>query len=533
MGTLENFTRHIRVLFFGCLAAATFSVITLLTAPKAYAAQDTCTWTGAGADANYGTANNWTGCDNGHVPESGDNIVLPAGPTNKTVNLTGSTDMNDLTISGSDYTISGGGFLGIYGTPTISGDNNTINPYTIFWFWNSRTLTVSGSSMVFSNAIQLEAMDFNLNFFLDVSGDMSVAEITGGLNNELQTIFKSGEGTVTETGGAAVMGMHITYGYYITAGTWRCQSFRCFSDDPSNPVTLIEGGSAAGSVLDLDFDGYNIQNPIGISPSSGDPAVIKASQNATIDGAIINISTGVFDVDANHTLTINGNIDASNASFMGKRGPGTLIINTIDANTIAQNGGNLVITGSTTAAVTTAAGSILKGTGTIGSATVLGALAPGQSPGVLTINGNLNLTNGTYTPELNGTVAGSGYDQTVVTGTTTLSNTTLTPSIGFTPAVGNSFTILRADTITGTFAGLTDGATFTVSGYTLRVNYNLSPSGEDNIILTVLPTPVSPTPSATAASAPATGLQHTDQALSFALLIVGLFVVMGTATEKS
>lgn len=39
------------------------------------------------------------------------------------------------------------------------------------------------------------------------------------------------------------------------------------------------------------------------------------------------------------------------------------------------------------------------------------------------------------------------------------------------PALGNTFTILQAGSVSGTFNGLPNNATFTVGGVTYRINY--------------------------------------------------------------
>ena len=53
--------------------------------PQASAAIDTCTWTGGGADDNFMTTGNWSGCDNSNMPEAGDNLVFDADTSPKTV----------------------------------------------------------------------------------------------------------------------------------------------------------------------------------------------------------------------------------------------------------------------------------------------------------------------------------------------------------------------------------------------------------------------------------------------------------------
>src|SRR5262249_35233098 len=86
--------------------------------------------------------------------------------------------------------------------------------------------------------------------------------------------------------------------------------------------------------------------------------------------------------------------------------------------------------------------------------------------------------------ELNGTVPGSGYDQVNVNGTVNLSNSVLRLLVGFTPAVGNSFTIINndgADAVLGTFSGLPEGAVFTNNGALFNILYT-GGDGNDVVI---------------------------------------------------
>ena len=105
----------------------------------------------------------------------------------------------------------------------------------------------------------------------------------------------------------------------------------------------------------------------------------------------------------------------------------------------------------------------LSGTGTLNGNLVVnsgGTLAPGTSPGRLTVNGNVTLNSGsTFAVEIGGTAGAgvnpNGHDQLAITGAATLGgvlNVTLTN--GFTPAAGNSFVVLDATTLSGTFTNI-------------------------------------------------------------------------------
>jgi hypothetical protein len=85
-----------------------------------------------------------------------------------------------------------------------------------------------------------------------------------------------------------------------------------------------------------------------------------------------------------------------------------------------------------------------------------GLISPGSSTGALTIDGNYRQSYsplGTFYGELLiELAAASQYDQLVVSGTATLDGTlTLSLIDGFTPSIGQTFTVLTADDVDGTF----------------------------------------------------------------------------------
>jgi hypothetical protein len=82
-----------------------------------------------------------------------------------------------------------------------------------------------------------------------------------------------------------------------------------------------------------------------------------------------------------------------------------------------------------------------------------GIIAPGDSPGKLTINGSVSLGSGTYQCEINGTGQGSSYDWLDFIGTATIGGSSkLNIVFGYTPIVGTTFDILTATTVSGTFS---------------------------------------------------------------------------------
>jgi fibronectin-binding autotransporter adhesin len=130
-------------------------------------------------------------------------------------------------------------------------------------------------------------------------------------------------------------------------------------------------------------------------------------------------------------------------------------------------------------------GSTLGGTGQVQSVSVFtsGQVSPGSSPGNLTAAGSVLLSSGALSIELNGLTPGTGYDRLTTGGTVTLGGT-LNLSLGFTPVPGDSFTILNKTSvgpISGTFAGLAEGASFAAGGLLFQITY-VGGNGNDAVL---------------------------------------------------
>jgi uncharacterized protein (DUF2345 family) len=111
-------------------------------------------------------------------------------------------------------------------------------------------------------------------------------------------------------------------------------------------------------------------------------------------------------------------------------------------------------------------------TGNVDATAKTVTLSPGASPACVTINGNVSLNGGDVMYiEADNTTACTGYDQFIVNGSVSLGGATLDLTLGYTPALGDSYTIINndgADAVVGQFA---QGAAITVLGYTFSINY--------------------------------------------------------------
>ena len=136
-------------------------------------------------------------------------------------------------------------------------------------------------------------------------------------------------------------------------------------------------------------------------------------------------------------------------------------------------------------------GGTLGGNGVIGGLNVLagGTVAPGASAGILTTGSATIAAGATFAVELGGIAPGAGgHDQVKVAGTVALAGSLALSQIGgFKPPTGSTFTIIDndgVDAVTGTFADLANGASFSSGGETYQISYT---GGDGNdVVLTAL-----------------------------------------------
>lgn len=218
---------------------------------------------------------------------------------------------------------------------------------------------------------------------------------------------------------------------------------------------------------------------------------LRVTGATTIDNGIRLATSGTIETSA--AVTVSGIVsDHSGAAGLTKTGSGTLTLSASNTytGTTTVSAGTLAVTGALNGGgtVTVSSGGTLAGSGSISGAVTVasgGKLTPGNSPGQIS-TGNLTLSSGSTTSfELNGTTAGTQYDQINVTGTVDVSGANLSTNVGFTPSRGDSFALILndgSDAVTGTFSGLAEGATFTAGGRIFQISYT---AGDGNdIVLT-------------------------------------------------
>lgn len=187
---------------------------------------------------------------------------------------------------------------------------------------------------------------------------------------------------------------------------------------------------------------------------------LRLSGNNRFNGAVLR--EGTLELNGTNTLTsaveVQGGQFLLNGSLVSTALTTTGGVSTVSASgalknsNLVVNGGVVSFNGTQTGGTTTVgANGLLKGVGTLGNTRVDGIIAPGNSIGTLTINGNyVQGATGVYAAEL---APGGRSDQLHVTGTATLGGTLVAlpePGVYY---LGEQFNFLRADGgISGQFA---------------------------------------------------------------------------------
>ncbi|WP_354181371.1 autotransporter-associated beta strand repeat-containing protein [Bradyrhizobium sp. LA6.1] len=341
------------------------------------------------------------------------------------------TGSGTLTLSGAN-TYTGGTTINA-GTLAISADNNLGA--------NTGGLTFSGGTLQFGASFDLantRAITLNAGGgTFDTNGfNTTVSQAIGGTG----ALVKAGSGMLTLSGVNTYTGATT-----VEAGTLRAGTAGAFA---GNTAYAVNGGT-------LDLNGFNLT----MSSLSGTGGTVALGAAAlAIDQA----------TDTNYAGAVTG------TGSLTKTGSGTLTLSGVNTYTGATSvdGGRLAVNGSITASsgVTVNNGGTLGGTGIVGNTTINGGtLAPGNSIGLLTVQGNLVLTAASrYMIE----VSPVNADRVNVTGTANLGGATVNASFAAGSYVAKQYTIVNA---TSGLGGSTFGTfvnTNLPSGFKTSLSYD-------------------------------------------------------------
>lgn len=475
-----------------------------------------------------------------------DELYFGQGTNNKTLTVDGNVDLvsGGLSVSGlsseASVVINGiisgnygifitSSWLTLHGANTYTGATDVSSGNSVLQVMNASGLGASSAGTNVSNGS-------GLLFYIDSNSTIAEPLTAGGAGPEGLTLLFGGTGTVTYSGAIALTDDATIVA--TDAGQWTLQgnisgphNVTYVANTGANPLilnsaktytgtTTIEGAevrvsgtngipsadvyvnatSTSDALLEVFGQNYlpdtqrihttNNGSRVATVDFGGDETV------ASIDGNGRLYLAATTTLNASSNTTFSGELEfSSGTSTLVKNGSGTLTLNgtvTVPGGADALfrvEGGTAVISNNYAGMPTRVNSSaILKGTGSTGATLVnSGAvLAVGTSPGCMTFD-SLNLSAGsTYQQEITGTTACSQYDKANVNGAVNLGDATLQVSqlAGFNPAQNLVFTIIDGTSLTGTFAGLANGAVFAVYGVNYRINYYAS--GE--VTLTVVST---------------------------------------------
>jgi hypothetical protein len=263
---------------------------------------------------------------------------------------------------------------------------STANAYTFTSTWN-KLLEISSGGLTNASA-SAQIFDVKVNQSLP-SSNGNLAWYTGTGSS---LIFNKQVGLTTATGSTARSltltgdGTYTFNGNVINNGN--------LVNNLANAKLIYTGGGTMN---------LNGTNTIGFDSQSSSGLLVSGTGNVVVGaGGLLNVSSSQTHVNSG-VLKVQGT-----AGKVLVEGTGTVWI---DNGTIGNT--------------TVSAGGILKGTGTTGDLTLNGGtLAPGNSPGLLTV-ANLNGNNGIFAFELGApTTRGVTYDAINVSGLLTLGNST-------------------------------------------------------------------------------------------------------------
>lgn len=286
------------------------------------------------------------------------------------------------------------------------------------------------------------------------SGANNASTTFSGTISGAGTFVKEGTGTLTLSGVNSYSGPT-----RIQGGTLRMGAPVSLSNQTAVQIS-------AGAVFDL----AGSFQTIGSLAGTGDVLL----------GAAATLVTG----NDNSSTTFSGAISGSGS--LAKVGSGTMTLTGSNSFTGLTEviGGSLVVDGSLATPVNVHSGGTLGGSGSVGTTGVAGTLSPGNSPGTLTVNGNLVMGSGSlYLAEVQGAVA----DRVNVTGTANLAGTLRLVPLGGAYNFSAPYTLLSAaGGLAGTFSPVDTTGTFG-DGVTTTVSYT-----SNDVLLTLTPKPLTP-----------------------------------------
>lgn len=300
---------------------------------------------------------------------------------------------------------------------------------------------------------------------VDVNAGNNLSIATLGLSGGTGTYLKTGSGTLTLNSASSD-----NYALDISEGTVGINHADALGTASSEKVTFTGNSTLRvnANVAPADL-GLRIGDGVtaGVNVTSGNNFTVATLSD--VAGA------GTFNKNGTGTMTLTG---ASTVAGANNINAGTLTVDvgaTLGGTTTVNNGGTLVANGAV-GATTVNSGALLTGSGVVEYATISGRIAPGNSPGSITNEGDMTWIGGTgsYDWEIFNVAGTAGSDWDFIHVTQELNISGLSPENRFTiniiapgalagwnaaSATDQSWTILTA----GSFISGFDANNFTLN----------------------------------------------------------------------
>ena len=306
---------------------------------------------------------------------------------------------------------------------------------------------------------------------LTVAGGRLEATGTGTIDTASDIVTVSGGTLVIDEGAFAPFNETLVIeGGTVTGGNLAVSSITQSGGliAEGTTITTRSGSTLSGGVIAGTLTGDSLRSTVAFL-SSGTTTLtgtmggnISVGENATFDIKAGGFSNSEGQFYANLGTLNNAGTIATSGGLINEgvlRNSGTIDVGGLVRN---RNSGTLQVDGTLTAGGVRSTGSMISGGGTIDAdVDLLGAtIAPGNSPGTLTIDGNLSAdASSVLAFELGGLLQGDDYDWLNVSGNVSLGQGAIFDIDyfgGFEAEAGDMFDILTGDSLS--FSDLTDFA---------------------------------------------------------------------------
>jgi hypothetical protein len=457
----------------------------------------------------------------------------------------------NITTNSSTLTLDGGTIMS-GGTDALAGLNSNTKSLTFAAnasfnygnFSNTGTLTINSGSFVdvTGTLAQFNSATNTLKggTFV-IGGTLDMAAGTNGIETDSSSITLDGAGyinnnttglsalanlsTISSTGSLTLASNanFTTGGNFTNSGKLTVNSGSTFA--VTGTLTNLGAGTLTGGT-------YTVGGTMQLA--SGNGSIITNAANLTLTGTTASILDGASNAlstfnNNTGTFTLSGNANLTTATTSNFNNSGTVVVSKGSTLTVGGSGHSYNQTAGTTTVDGTIAGGgatgvnitggTMQGVGTLKTNVSLGPgtlnVGDAGKAGLLKITGTYTqLSTGTMNVSIGGTTAGSKYSQLQVSGAASLAGTLTAAEVnGFTPTVGQMFTVLTAHSITGTFSD----STITING---TEHFNVSYTAT-SVVLTVVSGAAS-NASNTAASPSPMAVASTKQTVAVAKLPIAI-----------